>query len=207
MRPFACEHEECGATFRHSNTLKSHYFYWHTKEGQVRKKKDEARVLRLLQARGYDFKPQHHIDFKCVGSDRDGDRCYIDFLIFVRDENGKIKGIIFLEVDEHQHDRYEVSCELRRMADVSRTLTMEGNTFPVVFLRYNPHQYEVDGLKVKKPLGQRERELATCIESMQFTQPFLVRYMFYDTVDSKPRIFADADYDDSFKALVGPSIF
>jgi uncharacterized Zn-finger protein len=206
--PYACQEKDCDDAFGDATSLKRHRFYWHTTEGQVQKKRDESRVLNFLRKKGYDIKPQHPIDFRCIGGDRDGDRCYIDFIIFVRDAHGKMKGIIFLEVDEHQHEWYDVSCEVRRMSDVARTLILEGNTFPVVFLRYNPHAYRVNGVKRRKNVKRREKELASCIENMQFTQPFAVKYMYYDMANNgEPCVLAHADYDKSFKAFVGPSIF
>ena len=62
----------------------------------------------------------------------------------IKDNDGK-SGVIFLEVDEHQHKTHLISCELRRMMDVHQSLVMEGNTLPIAFLRYNPNSHKVDG--------------------------------------------------------------
>ena len=70
-------------------------------------KRDEARIDTLLKAGKLEFKAQHFIDFTCIGPDRDGDRdgerCFVDFVDFVvqvTDKRGQV-GFIFLEVDEH----------------------------------------------------------------------------------------------------------
>jgi hypothetical protein len=205
-RPFLCDVDECGMTFRRQENLKAHNYFWHTKEGQVRKKKDERRILRLLQASGVHFKEQHVVDFVCLGSDRDGDRCFVDFLIEVKDDKGHTKGFVFLEVDEGQHKWYSLSCELRRMTDVHRSLVKEGNTFPVIFIRYNPGPYKVDEVEQKKTLRAREEQLMSYIQNLTFNRPFSVAYMFYDTTGSDPHIFAEPDYAASFKAFVVDTI-
>ena len=206
-KPHMCDFEECGMRFARKHHLKDHIFYWHTTEGQVRKKKDEARILRVLEKEGLRIKSQHHIDFSCIGSDRDGDRCFIDFLIEIKDTDGKTVGFIFLEVDERQHEWYSVSCELRRMTDVYRTLILEGNTFPVIFIRYNPHAYHIDDVQQKTKLKNREETLITYIKNITFDRPFSVVYMYYNVVDDEPYIYTDPNYDESFKQLVTDCIF
>lgn len=201
-RPFKCDVEYCDYANAHARNLKNHKLYWHTQEGQVRKKKDEARILRLLEKHNFDFKSQHCIDFVCVGSDRDGSRCFIDFLIEIKNKENQTIGFVFLEVDEHQHSWYSVSCEIRRMADVQRTLILEGNTFPVLFLRYNPHKYTVDSNPKKLRVKDREAQLVDYLKNVQFDNDFSVVYMFYNTVDEEPYIFTDPEYADSFKNLV-----
>jgi hypothetical protein len=44
---------------------------------------------------------------------------------------------IIIEIDEHQHSRYSISCENKRMMEIFESL---GNR-PVVFIRFNPDRY------------------------------------------------------------------
>jgi hypothetical protein len=106
-------------------------------------------------------------------------------------------------VDESQHSWYEVSCELRRMTDTQRSLVLEGNTLPILFIRYNPHSFEIDGV-VRRDIWKKRREetLVQFIRDLKFTQPFGVAYMYYDTVDGKPAIYSDPAFEESFKPLV-----
>ncbi len=201
-KPYICDFHGCDATFSYSKSLKNHEFYWHTKEGQVRKKKDESRILHLLEKNGFNIKPQHTIDFICIGHDRDGSRCYIDFLIEIRNQDDKLTGIVLLEVDENQHEWYEVSCEIRRMSDVQRTLMLEGNSIPIVFLRYNPHAYKVDNKVKKMKLKDKEAKLIEYLRNITFDQSFGVVFMFYDTMDGDPYIFSHPDYADSFNEFI-----
>lgn len=142
------------------------------------------------------------IDFTCVGDDREGCRCFIDFLVECNDDQGKTNGVVFLEVDEYQHSHYEVSCELRRMSDVHRSLIMEGNTIPIAFVRYNPHAFKVDAETKRTPLKVREERLVKFLNEMTFDKDFQVSYLYYDTTEDVPTIFHDASYDATFKQLV-----
>lgn len=198
---FPCPEESCGYEFATQGDLIQHTKSHHTVEGQIKKKKEEARIIRFLETKGFDFKPQHTIDFKCLGDLRDGDRCFIDFVIMHKDENGAA-GLIFLEVDENQHIDYGVSCELRRMSHVASTLMLEGNTLPIVFIRYNPHLFKVDGKTVASNKKDKEASLADTMSNWIFKQPFAVHYMFYDKIGTDPAIFFDPFYNESFKELV-----
>jgi len=200
-KPYLCTMDGCDKACFTSGHLKDHIYVYHTREGQVRLKKEEARILRLLQKHDFSFKEQHMIDFSCIGQDRDGSRCYIDFLLEIKDNENKTKGIIFLEIDEHQHlfSNYPVSCEIRRMSDVHRTVTLEGNALPIAFIRYNPDKMKIDGDPIKYLKRDREAKLVEALKNWQFDQPFGVYYMFYDQIDNEPEIFLDPDYRESFK--------
>jgi len=198
-RPFPCEFEGCGASFTIGGNLKQHVFYWHTQVGNVRLKKAESRILSLLQNHNIPFKEQHLIDFRCVGEDREGDRCYIDFLIDIKNDLDETTGFVFLEVDEDQHLHYSVSCEVRRMADVYRTLALEGNTMPIAFVRYNPDAHRSNDKLVRVLKRDREKTLVEMLKSWKFDRPFGVYYMYYNKIDNEPAIFENVEYDTRFK--------
>lgn len=146
------------------------------------------------------------IDFKCTGRDREGDRCFIDFLIQIRNQNGHVIGIVFLEVDEGQHKWYGVECEVRRMADVHLSLTLEENTLPILFIRYNPHRHSKDGKTYRLLKRTREDRLVRYLRNVKFDQAFAVTYMFYDSQDGLPCVIDDPAYDESFKQVLGDCI-
>lgn len=73
----------------------------------------------------------------------DGHFARVDFLIIMH------KCIVLQEVDEHQY-KYGyggVACDMKRMAKIVECLALGGNTMPIVFLRYNPNKYTVDGAR------------------------------------------------------------
>ena len=95
-----------------------------------------------------------------------------------------------------------MSCELSRMSKVIESLTIDGNTLPIRFIRYNPHSYTVDNMKQKTNQTQRHQQLIEKIVNTEFTSQFSVKCMFYDTINGKPAIFNDPEYTDAFKEFV-----
>jgi len=52
--------------------------------------------------------------------------------------------VIIIEVDENQHTDYDCSCENKRTMELSQDLGHR----PIVFIRFNPDDYEKDGTSV-----------------------------------------------------------
>ena len=57
--------------------------------------------------------------------------------------------ILIIEVDENQHTDYDCSCENKRIMELSRDV---GHT-PIVFIRFNPDDYEENGTKISSCWG------------------------------------------------------
>lgn len=194
-RPYACTFDGCGAKFTQPHTLKNHARL-HSPEGQARQKKEELKVDRYLKSTFGDnfFVREHFVDYKCVTGTTGFAR--IDFLVpYIG--TGATKGHLFLEVDEHQHEWYPQSCETARMANVTSSLWVGGNTAPIVWLRYNPHGFSVDGVTRRTSSKKRLDTLGKYIKSLSFDGAPDVRvvYMFYDTAAGRPVIFDDPEYD------------
>lgn len=194
----------CDGTFPSQSRLTRHIECWHTAKGIRRKAKKQDRIRRLLDRICKDlYKPEHVISFRCMNEpDPDGKYGRIDFLIEIKDAQNKTIGFVFLEVDEDQHTRYSVSCEVRRMTDVYRSLMTEGNTFPITFIRYNPDGYTVDNILMKTKDITRQEELTHLLKTITFDRPFSIIYMYYDTIDNQPYIFTDPWYNDTLKECV-----
>ena len=114
-----------------------------------------------------------------------------------------IGAAIFLEVDEKQHKfgYGGVGCDMKRMSRIMESMALEGNTLPLVFIRYNPDVYKVDGKKIEKTKGKREEALVELLKSSVCspTQPLTVQYMFYDVEDGETLISKEADYNEQIK--------
>jgi hypothetical protein len=52
--------------------------------------------------------------------------------------------IIIVEIDENQHVDYDCSCENKRIMELSQDVGHR----PIVFIRFNPDEYETQGKKV-----------------------------------------------------------
>lgn len=162
-------------------------------------KKEERRILKILNRRSKDFKEQHMVNFRCLGPDRDGDRAFVDFLVEVRNADMKIVGYIFLEIDEDQHESYSVKCELRRMTDIHRSIVLEGNTIPIAFVRYNPNTYRIGGAIQLTPKRDREAHLEKVLSQWTFTKPFEIVYLYYDQTDGELDMWKDPAYEQAVR--------
>ena len=175
-KPYRCTFEGCDAAFAESGNRTTHYISQHTPEGQARQKKQEQRLARALDAAGVPYKREHRIDFSCMGATN----CRIDFLVLLA--NGVL---VMLECDEHQHSDTGYSCDLRRMAYVREALTIEGNTLPLVFLRYNPDAFKVGGVTRPTKKKDREARLVALLRDLEVRDatglpPMTLQYLYYD---------------------------
>jgi hypothetical protein len=214
-KPFVCPHKGCGERFKLPHHLKYHINSWHTPEGQQRKKKQEERVARALTAAKIPFKREHHIDFTCL-DDVGRDFARIDFVLTLR------TAVVFLEVDEGQHKSGmgAAGCDTPRMMAISRALALEGNTLPIIQVRYNPDAFRVDGKQVKLTKTKRETrliELLTSEDSVLRAQetldrPLSVLYMYFDARTDEDGnvqpivVTDDAGFNDLLNECVLPTI-
>ena len=158
-----CPDENCPYESCYKRYIRLHYNRIHTEEGMLRQKKQEEKIAKQLTKHSISFAREHSISFSCISDANKYAR--IDFVIEI---NG---GIIFLEVDEHQHrfGYYSVNCDLKRMSYVMESLVYSGNTLPILWLRYNPNAYSVNG--IKQCISQYERE-DTLIDFMKNWSPW-----------------------------------
>ena len=209
-KPYKCDHEGCDYACAQATHLKAHIQSWHTEEGQRHKKKKEEQVAQFLVSAGYTelrnlgdvappeghFVREKHLDFRC----QDTTSCSfarIDFVVGVRG------GVVFLEVDEDQHSSYGVSCDCSRMASVHETTVLHSDPQPVVFIRYNPDAYRVDGTLQKIPKKDRMARLLQFLRSIE-VQPgevyMQIYYLYYDR--SECNDLPDVCYDEGFFAAL-----
>ena len=194
-RPFSCTHSNCAASFKYKNHLVRHLDTIHTIEGQQRQKKSETSTFNALIPHFPNLVREHHITFSCMN----GTFCRIDYLYIGN-------GILFLiENDEHQHEHYPISCEIRRMIDAKASLMQEGNDLPVVFIRYNPDAFTIDDTKPKINKSDRIRQLVRLIKEIESSPkdqrlPLSIYYLYYNLINEQPSIFYDKDYPNDLKS-------
>jgi hypothetical protein len=63
--------------------------------------------------------------------------------------------VIIVEVDENQHIDYDCSCENKRIMELSQDVGHR----PIVFIRFNPDEYEKDGTNITSCWGQNKKGL------------------------------------------------
>lgn len=186
-KAFMCDFEGCDYTCTQPTNLHRHKTT-HTIEGQIRHKKQENRLNKLLKEWGYTVDCETTINAKSGQCLTDTQR-YFSILDFRVVECVNAILICIVECDEDQHFWYNLSCEMSRMADVRAALALAGYTLPIYWIRYAPTgKYHVGGEQIKIPRQQREAALkahllaTVCSPDFTPTKQESVRYMFYDLV-------------------------
>lgn len=197
-KPFKCEFPECGYAATQSSQVKGHFKAMHTVEGVQRRKKQEERVAQALTIAGIGFTREERVQFACEVRENKRQCAYLDFVVH------SDTCVIVVEVDEEQHAHYPLSCELARMADVQSCLMLGGDARPLLFIRYNPHAFSVNGIPVKLKKCDRELKLVEHLRLMTSTThaPFAIHYMYYDSCDGKPVLCADPDWNPMWDDVV-----
>lgn len=190
-RRFECD--LCTKSYKCSAHLRRHLDERHGDEMSIARKRKENQVYDFLKSK-FSVLTQHRVDFKCINYDEN--YCYIDFLLI----HNSI--VFFIEVDEYQHKHYEVVCEVKRMLNVLQSLHVDGNTLPIVFIRYNPDSYYVDGGKQLVTDNTRLEQLCDFIESFKPERRQSIKYMYYNETDGQTDIVLHPDYIDDVKQFV-----
>lgn len=203
---FPCVVEGCGEVLPTALQLAKHAAT-HSIEGQIRRKKQEHRVITKLKEWGYDADVEVTINAKRGGCVQTDNRYYsrLDFVILQCTSH-----ILILEVDEDQHRWYNLKCELTRMTDVHAALVLSGYNLPVHWVRYSPcGKYFVGCQQRFRPRVDREEILRQHVEAV-CTGSFIpqgqqsIHYLFYDRAcDARPpSILDDPDFPEHMKQYV-----
>jgi hypothetical protein len=92
------------------------------------------------------------------------------------------------------------------MYDVKSVFVGEGNDMPLVFIRYNPDVFYIDGKKQHVTKSCRIKDyislVNTIIKNKDKLLPFNIYYLFYDTTDRQLSILNDIEYPDELKPFV-----
>lgn len=172
-RKYPCDHTFCDYISTNRDDIRKHKLT-HSEKNQLRLKKKEEAVAKVLKAAHIDFKREHHIDMSCV-SNEENKFVRIDFLIIK-------KGIIIiLEVDEEQHRQYLVNCDSLRPFKIAETLALDGNTLPIGIIKFNPDSFRVDGKISNISKKDRYAKLVDTISKWNQNRPLAVHYMYYDS--------------------------
>lgn len=62
--------------------------------------------------------------------------------------------VVVIEIDENQHEDYNCSCENKRLMEISRDICHR----PLIFIRFNPDEYETRDKKVVKSCWYRGKD-------------------------------------------------
>ena len=74
--------------------------------------------------------------------------------------------IIIIEVDENQHTKYDCSCENKRIMELSKDVGHK----PIVFIRFNPDDYEENEIVIKSCWGVNNKGICVIKKSKEWSQ-------------------------------------
>lgn len=196
IKSHVCDFTACSLAFARRHDLVEHIKSFHSEEGQQRQRREEQKVSKALEAAGIDFEREHHVKFDCWNDSF----ARLDFLVL------RHSCCILLEVDEGEHEWYGIECEVSRMTKVHAAMAIEGNTLPLLFIRYNPHAFRVDGQLHTVRTRDRLDRLVQFIEKWQSSadNPLEVQYMFYSCEQMQSglslNIWSDEAYNSEVRA-------
>ena len=206
-RPYKCHIPDCNRTFAQNSTRNTHENYYHDKNrNEMYIKKKEEWMVSFLKTNNYLFDRELTIDYRnCKEVDT---WARLDFVIY------KENHIIILSVDEFQHQDYEIECDVARMSKVVCAIQCSGDLRPILWLRFNPDYFSVNGKKMKVTEEERKSVLKNCLDTSDELidcRNVAIYYLFYDTIEEEdscvPEITLDCKYSSSWAELVVDSIY
>jgi hypothetical protein len=220
--PFQCDDPSCKAmrvAFARAKQLTRHRDALHTKEGRQRRKRQEEAMKNALVFAGYaesftrgrtpgpkEFIREAYFDHRCAlardfaaGEKKFG---YCDFVVCC--PSGRL---VFLEVDESQHEAYSQLCETTRMFNICASIALSGEEMNVFWLRLHPDRpFWWKRAKRNPPAADRRREVVGFLDRLQPSpedKPMEIGYAFYDCKDGKwPDVLGDAEYRSEVRPAV-----
>jgi hypothetical protein len=186
----------CSLRFKNAHTLHYHVQAAHTEDGLRKRLKSENLMAAFFDERKipYDRDFQNVVAHNSCANLRkyfNGTHSRPDFHLFQM--QAQASAVVLVGNDEFAHRRY--ACEADRMIKIASALgaCAEFANVPVVYVRFNPHFYEVDGVLFDPPLETRYAQLEQVLESVRTrTLPLKnatglnVVYMYYPQAGGEP---------------------
>ena len=71
--------------------------------------------------------------------------------------------VVIIEIDENQHIEYDCSCENKRIMELSQDVGHR----PIVFIRFNPDDYDKDGKNITSCWGNNKKGISVVKKSKE----------------------------------------
>jgi Holliday junction resolvase len=151
---------------------------------KYKKRDEENTIKKIIEKFGEPTKYNKTIDTYC-GLERPD--CIYDFG----------SHICIIEIDENQHRYYNKDCEIKRMINIISSF----GGIPVYFIRYNPHDWKMNG--IRKTLRKQNKE-NVLIKWINFVKEINlndiknianIKYLYYDNYDNNDKTFKLLEYE------------
>ena len=81
-------------------------------------------------------------------------------------------------------------------------MIFDGNTLPIIFIRFNPDAYKIDGGRGRVCLRDRYQAFLKFLNSYEQSTPFQIKYMYYDTKNDSPVQISLPEYPSFMREFV-----
>ena len=200
---------KCTTRCQRADQLERHVQMCHTKDGIASRLRTEQQMADLFTKNNIKFDRDaqnmvRHSSCQTLKQYFKGHYSRPDFHLFQL--QSEIGAIVLVGNDEFAHRRYD--CEFDRMIKIYSAIstTKEFMNVPLIYIRFNPHHYEVDGILHDPPLCDRQRDILSTIDGLRtgkikFNKGGLsVIYMFYDVdSDGELSVLNDDNVDEENK--------
>jgi len=177
----------CDYSSSRSDGLNLHLKNRHTPGNIIRRKIKEDRLYSKLHS-FYKLYRELHINLKCDLTSCKETFLRVDFVTILKNNL-----IAMIENDENQHIDNPQSCEISRMFKAVEALRLGGNTSPVVWIRFNPDGFSINGIRqkgeLKVPIDERVDKLINVLKELENevidenTPMIRIKYLYYDIDD------------------------
>jgi hypothetical protein len=116
--------------------------------------------------------------------------------------------LAYPECDEFQHKDRISSCEWARMTQLKAAAVVSGELRPLVFYRWNPDAFKVDGVTTRVSIEERSEALRWMLENYVPEHDMEVIFMFCDCEtnaegDVFPCVVRDPAFPEALRMCVG----
>ncbi len=180
----------------------------HTPIGLGNKYESETKLSDFLKQKGIEFTRdrQNTINFtNCSNIEANKKSARPDFYLICK--SVELKCVFFLENDEFAHR--QSACDFQRLYNIIISLRQESNEMlPIVFLRFNPHHFKLDGVYHNMSLKDGHEKLYKVIQSItpeHLKHDINLVYINYDHTDGRLDVFNEDeinDYADLFEKYI-----
>lgn len=182
---------QCSIRCKTPRHLEFHVERNHTLEGVGRKLDSEEKLAKFLEANGIEFQRDflNRIDFKQCRN-IEGSKCFARPDFFLPVFSAKLQAIVILGNDEFAHRYYP--CDFQRIFNIANALEQNANFkgVPILYIRFNPHHYQVDGIMYNPKLEVAHQLLLSTLESITTVRPGVnLVYVNYDSSNGGLDIF------------------
>ena len=191
---------QCTIRCKTQRDLEYHIQRHHTQEGIAKKFHSETKLAEFFDSKGirYERDWMNFLSFKnCKNIEGGKQSARPDF--YLLGKTAELGCIFLVGNDEFAHR--QTKCEFQRMYNITQAL-QDADGFkdiPIVYVRFNPHFYRVDGKFYDLPLDKAHQILLEKINSIQkkdIKPGMNLMYINYDMQDGKLCIFEDGEDDD-----------